>query len=72
MAAETLSNLGTPRISLVTKFNIAYIHEKSILIVDFLETVYFGLNLKYYYYYYHKFCSQIEVPEPSNCRLVPY
>ena len=24
------------------------------------------------YYYYYKFCSQIEVPEHSNCRLVPY
>ena len=26
----------------------------------------------YYYYYYYKLCSQIEVPEHSNCRLVPY
>ena len=25
-----------------------------------------------YYYYYYKLCSQIEVPEHSNCRLVPY
>ena len=25
-----------------------------------------------HYYYYYKFCSQIEVPEHSNCRLVPY
>ena len=25
-----------------------------------------------YYYYYYKFCSQIEVPEHNNCRLVPY
>ena len=24
------------------------------------------------YYYCYKFCSQIEVPEHSNCRLVPY
>ena len=24
----------------------------------------------HYYYYYYKFCSQIEVPEHSNCRLV--
>ena len=23
-------------------------------------------------HYYYKFCSQIEVPEHSNCRLVPY
>ena len=27
-----------------------------------------GVSLNYYY----KFCSQIEVPEHSNCRLVPY
>ena len=26
----------------------------------------------YYYYYYYKLCSQIEVPEHSDCRLVPY
>ena len=25
----------------------------------------------YYYYYYYILCSQIEVPEHSNCRLVP-
>ena len=24
------------------------------------------------YYYYYMLCSQIEVPEHSNCRLVPY
>ena len=26
----------------------------------------------YYYYYYYMLCSEIEVPEHSNCRLVPY
>ena len=25
-----------------------------------------------YVHYHYKFCSQIEVPEHSNCRLVPY
>ena len=30
-------------------------------------------NYYYYYYnYYYKFALKIEVPEHSNCRLVPY
>ena len=29
------------------------------------------LGINYYYYYYYKLCSQIEVPEHSNCWLVP-
>ena len=30
------------------------------------------ITFNYYYYYYYKLCSQIEVPEHSNGRLVPY
>ena len=34
--------------------------------------IFFMEYVKYYYYYYYMLCSQIEVPEHSNCRLVPY
>ena len=39
---------------------------------DFLGAKTIYTSSRYYYYYYYKFCSQIEVPEHSNCRLVPY
>ena len=29
-------------------------------------------DIYHYYYYYYVLCSQIEVSEHSNCRLVPY